>query len=79
MEVKDFLWGLDSVTWSYDSESRKVELPNINFANIDLLNKNIYIVCGENFSDDQIYYLAYDGNVQLAYDKRFSGNLRGKL
>jgi hypothetical protein len=70
MEVKDFIWDLDIVSWSYNEKNIKIQFSNINFANVDSVKNYVYIVCGENFSEDQVYYLSFEGKQIFAYDKK---------
>jgi hypothetical protein len=82
MEVKNFLWNSESVSWSYNGKSINIEYPNIIFANLDIQKNYVYIVCGKNFSEDQIHYLSFEGNQILYYDKingKISWEFDGKL
>ncbi|OIK13336.1 hypothetical protein [Bacillus sp. MUM 13] len=69
MEIIDFSWDLESAGWTYEGKEVHVALSNINFANLDAEENYIYIVCGENFSENNIHYLTFDGKEILAYDK----------
>lgn len=78
MQIKNFTWTNNHVTWLYNNTKIDIELSNINFSNINEKNQYIYIVCGENFSENEVHFLSYNGNKIFMYNK-VEGKLEWKV
>lgn len=59
----------NNVTWEYNSKIVELQISNIKFVNVEKDNRYIYIVCGENFSEDITHYYSFEGNRIFSYDK----------
>ncbi len=65
----DFKFNSNNVTWEYNNIKVELQISNINFVNVEKENRYIYIVCGENFSEDITHYYSFEGNRIFSYDK----------
>ncbi|MEC5425169.1 hypothetical protein QGM71_16910 [Virgibacillus sp. C22-A2] len=73
MDIKDFTWDSDSIRWNHKGRNIALNLQDINFANLEVNQKHIYVVCGKDFSENQIYYLSYEGKKIFEYNKKLGG------
>jgi len=69
MSGVDYKFDSSNVIWEYNSKKVELQISKINFVNVEKENRYIYIVCGENFSEDTIYYYSFEGNKIFSYDK----------
>ncbi|WP_226668917.1 hypothetical protein [Metabacillus litoralis] len=69
MGINNLLWDSEKVSWKYLTSKIELKLSNINFVNVDQLENHIYIVCGECFAEDEIYYYTFNGERKLSYSK----------
>ncbi len=77
----DYIFDSNNVTWEYNSKKVELQISNIKFVNVEKENRYVYIVCGEEFSEDIIYYYSFEGNRIFLCDKvkgAVSWDLEGK-
>ena len=71
MNIENFFWDKvnHSVSWSYNGKDIKENYENMFFATADLEKEYIFIEAGQNYSQDQIYYISFDGKLIFSFDK----------
>lgn len=71
MGVDNFIWDSEnqSVGWSYNENCVFKRIENAFFASLDEHNKYVFVEAGQNFSQDKIYYLNFDGEELFTVDK----------
>lgn len=71
MNIENFFWDKVNhcVSWSYNGKDIKENYENMFFATADLEKKYIFIKAGQNYSQDQIYYISFDGKLIFSFDK----------
>lgn len=71
MTVENFIWDSQnkSVSWIYDGVVIKEIFENAHFASVNKEKNFVYVEAGENYSQDQIYHLSFDGKRIFIFDK----------
>ena len=71
MAVENFIWDSESqsVSWTYNGKEVKEKFENAHFASLNTQKNFIYVEAGQNFSQDQIYHLSFDGKLMFSFDK----------
>ncbi len=76
MNIENFNWDSknQSANWSYNGKTIKKKYDNAYFASLNKQKNLVYIEAGENYSQDQIYYLSFNGEQIFKIDK-----VKGKM
>lgn len=71
MTVENFIWDSknQSVSWMYGGKFIKETFENAHFASVNKQKNFVYVEAGENYSQDQIYHLSFDGKRIFVLDK----------
>jgi len=71
MSVGNFIWDNENqcVSWSYNGKGFKKKFENAHFASLNTQKSFVYVEAGQNYSQDQVYYLSFDGNLIFSFDK----------
>ncbi len=71
MAVENFIWDNENqcVSWSYNGKVFKKKFENAHFASLNTQKSFVYVEAGQNYSQDQVYYLSFDGNLIFSFDK----------
>lgn len=71
MNIENFIWDNknQSVSWIYDGKIIKEVYENAYFAAVNSKQNFVYIMAGQNYSQDQLYYLSFDGKRIFTFDK----------
>lgn len=76
MTVENFI--LDSanqsVSWIYGEKVIKETFRNVHFASVNEQEHFVYVESGHNYSQDQVYYISFDGKPIFTLDK-----IKGKV
>lgn len=84
MDIENFNWDIEtqSVKWSFDGKIVRERFENAFFASQNIKNNYVIVEAGRNYSQDQIYYLSFDGKLIFKIDKendKVSWQLQDKL
>lgn len=76
MTIENFIWDSQnqSVSWTYNGKIIKETYENAYFATVNTQENFVYVEAGQNYSQDQVYHLSFDGKRIFTLDK-----LRGKV
>jgi hypothetical protein len=71
MTVENFIWDSEnqSVSWTYDEKVIKETFENAHFASVNEQKNFVYVEAGQNYSQDQVYHLSFDGKQIFIFDK----------
>ncbi|GJM68443.1 hypothetical protein HMSSN036_06590 [Paenibacillus macerans] len=71
MDVENFKWDSDNqnVSWSFNGKPIIKTFHNAYFASINNQRQYVIVEAGQNYSQDQIYYISFDGSTLFAMDK----------
>lgn len=71
MEIKKFNWDKDTgiVSWFYNEKMIERKFDSIYFASINLDEKQVYVEAGKNYSQDEICYLSFEGELIFIFNK----------
>ncbi|HBF36798.1 MAG TPA: hypothetical protein DDW50_05710 [Firmicutes bacterium] len=71
MTVEKFIWDTDkqTVSWEYGGKSIQKTFVNAHFAFINTQGNFICVEAGNDYSQDQIYHLSFDGEPIFTFDK----------
>ncbi len=71
MTVENFIWNSQdqSVSWKHNGETIKEIYENAYFATVNTQQNFVYIEAGENYHQDQVYYISFDGRQIFKFDK----------
>lgn len=71
MNVEDFKWDdvKQCVSWGYNGHHIINKYDNAYFASLNLENQYVIVEVGKNFTQDQLYYLSFNGKQIFLVDK----------
>ena len=71
MTIENFIWDSQNqyVSWIYGGKVIKETFENAYFASINEQKNFVYVEAGQNYSQDQVYYLSFDGKRIFMFDK----------
>lgn len=71
MTVENFICDSQnqSVSWTYNGKTIKKTYENAYFATVNLQQKFVYVEAGQNYSQDQVYHLSFEGKRIFTLDK----------
>ena len=69
MKITQFSYTGDTVKWIYKEEIWEYSRKNIIYANIDEQENLIFLTCGSDYQETHFYYLTFEGEEWLFYDK----------
>ena len=71
MTIENFVLDIknQSVSWIYEGKTIKETFVNAYFASVDKQNNYVYVESGNNYSQEQIYHLSFDGKHIFEVDK----------
>lgn len=71
MTINNFVLDIknQSVSWIYEGKTIKETFVNAYFASVDKQNNYVYVESGNNYSQEQIYHLSFDGKHIFEVDK----------
>lgn len=71
MNVRNFIWDSQnqSVSWEYNGEIIKERYENAYFATVNTQKNFVYIEAGQNYHQDQVYHISFDGKRIFTLDK----------
>lgn len=71
MIVENFIWDSEnqSVSWTYNGKVIKKRFENAHFASVNVQQNFVYVEAGQNYSQDQVYNLSFDGKRIFTFDK----------
>jgi hypothetical protein len=72
MAFKDFIWDKeeDYISWTKNGQLLKFKYKNMFYASLNIEQNIVYIEAGQNYEQDEIYYLLEDGSIHFAYIKK---------
>jgi hypothetical protein len=71
MTVENFIWDSQnrSVSWEYNGKYIRKKFENAHFASVNVQKSFVYVESGQNYSQDQVYHLSFDGKRIFTFDK----------
>lgn len=71
MIVENFIWDSQNqiVSWTYGKKLIKETIKNVHFASVNEEKSYVYVEAGQNYSQDQVYHLSFDGRKIFILDK----------
>lgn len=71
MIIENFIWNSQnqSVSWTYNGKVIKETFDNAHFAFVNAQKNLVYVEAGQNYDQDQVYHISFDGKLIFTLDK----------